>query len=283
MPEVDGDLQLAPSALLVAGPGAAWPPLPGGGRAADARTASRPRPAAGLRSCTARCRCGAWPAASSASRRRASAPWPSPSRSRSPAGPRSGRSSASTWTGSDPRPGTWTALDRDGQPVGADGVAARVRRSRRAARGRPRPHRPGRAVRVLGVGSDALPRARSPGARTTAERSSSTCPSSTRSRSPADARVADGGDVRLRERGGARRRGRLDLGVGVDRRPARLARRGRADRRGGGPAPPARARAAALRLGPRGLDRVAAGDARADAARPPRRRRPARPVRVLRR
>ena len=35
-------------------------------------------------------------------------------------------------------------------------------------------------------------------------------------------------------------------------------------------------------LGPRGLDRVAAGDARADAARPPRRRRPARTVRVLR-
>ena len=125
--------------------------------------------------------------------------------------------------------------------------------------------------------------ARSPGAPTTGAPSSIHLPQLDAEPLAAGAPVADGGDVRLRQRGGAGRRGRLDLGVGVDRRTACLARRGRADRRGRRAAPPPCARAPAVRVGSRGLDRLAAGDARADAARPPRRRRPARPVRVLRR
>ena len=124
MPEVAGDLQLAPTALLAAGPGAGVAAAARRSPSRGCSTASRPRPAAGLRSCTARCRCGANPAASSRSRRRASALWPSPPRSRSPAGPAFRPFQRLTWTGSDPRSGTWTALDRNGQPVGADAVAA---------------------------------------------------------------------------------------------------------------------------------------------------------------
>ena len=66
-----------------------------------------------------------------------------------------------------------------------------------------------------------------------------------------------------RQRGRARGGGRLDVGLGVDRRPPRRAGRRGADRRGGRAAAAPRARRRLCAWDARGLDRVAAGDARA--------------------
>ena len=51
----------------------------------------------------------------------------------SPGGPEFRPFQRLAWTGRDPRLGSWTALDADGQPVGPAGVRRGVRRGRRAA------------------------------------------------------------------------------------------------------------------------------------------------------
>ena len=203
----------------------------------------------------------------------ARARWPSPSRSRSPGGPGFRPFQRLTWTGGDPRPATWTALDRDGQPVGA---AARRRASTpmsprcarptptasrwqcgSSARSRPRRSVPaevawsaddGRTVLIHLPQLDAEPLAADAAWPTEATFGFASEP----------VRVGEDGSTWASESTAGRRV---------------VARRGRADRRGGGPAAPARTRTAALRRGTARTGRVAAGDARADAARPSRRRR----------
>ena len=123
MPEVGGALQLAPAALLVAGPGAAWPPLPaeaeprmlnripaapGRGPAVMHGALPLRRQAGGLVGITATSRCALAFAA----------------QIEEPGGPGFRPFQRLTWTGSDSHAGTWVALDRNGQPVGAAAVAA---------------------------------------------------------------------------------------------------------------------------------------------------------------
>ncbi|MBD0330882.1 MAG: hypothetical protein ICV64_12360, partial [Thermoleophilia bacterium] len=123
MSEVAGDLRLAPAALLAAGPGAAWPPLPpeaeprmlnrvpaAPGRGPAVLHGARPlrRTPGGLVDVAPSARCAL---AFAAQIEHAGAPRFRPFQ-------------RLTWTGSDPGLGTWTALDPDGQPVGAAGAAA---------------------------------------------------------------------------------------------------------------------------------------------------------------
>ena len=282
MPSSARTCSSTPDALLAAGPGAAWPPLRARGGAADAQ----PRPSRTGTRAGGHAR-GDGAAAGRRRLRHRSRRWPvrarpSPCRSSSPGGARSGRSSASAGTGRDPAGATWTALDADGQPVGAADWGDGVRRGRPTARRERRPGRAGRALRVEQRLSDAVPRRGGLDRRRRSHRPHPPAPARRR----ADSRrrpVARRRARRLRQRSGARRRGRLDVGVGVDSRPPTVARRGRPDRRGCRAAPAAGARAPAVRVGQRGLDRVAAGDAGAHRSRPPRRRRRARAVRDLRR
>ena len=213
--------------------------------------------------------------------RRRAARWPSPSRSRAR---RAGVPAV-------PAPG----LDRPRPALGdLDGARRRraagrrrrrrrrVRRGRRAARSRSRQRRARRAVRVLGSRSDALPRRGRLERRRRAHGPHPPAPARRRAAStgapwPTEAtfgfaseavRVGEDGSTWASESTAGRR---VSLGeVAPIAEAAGLRRR-------------ARARAPAVRVGSRGLDRIAAGDARADAARPARRRRPARAVRVLRR
>lgn len=123
MPEVDGDLQLAPEALLAPGPGPAWPPLlpqaeprmldrvpaaPGRGPAVMHGALPLRRTAGGLAEIAPATDCALAFAA----------------RLDEPGGPAFRPFQRLAWTGRDPGLGTWTALDRDGQAVAAAAVAA---------------------------------------------------------------------------------------------------------------------------------------------------------------
>jgi hypothetical protein len=123
MPEVGGELRLAPEALRAVGPGPAWPPLP-----AEAEPSMLGRvPAAP--GCGPAVLHGALPL-----RRTASGLGQIPPASNcalafavqleQPGGPSFRPFQRLAWTGDDPRLGTWTALDANGQPVAADAVAA---------------------------------------------------------------------------------------------------------------------------------------------------------------
>jgi len=116
MPEVDGDLQLEPGALLAAGPGAAWPPLlpqaeprmlnrvpaaPGRGPAVMHGALPLRRTGAGLVKIPVTSECALAFAV----------------QVEDPGGPAFRPFQRLSWTGRDPRLGTWTALDSDGQPV----------------------------------------------------------------------------------------------------------------------------------------------------------------------
>ncbi|MDX6512052.1 MAG: hypothetical protein QOE36_1556, partial [Gaiellaceae bacterium] len=123
MPEVDGDRQLDPAALLAAGPGAAWPPLPA---EAEPRMLNRVPAAPGRGPVVMH---GALPL-----RRTGTGLGEIPTTAECalafaaqlevPGGAAFRPFQRLSWTGRDPRSGTWTALDREGQPVGADEVAA---------------------------------------------------------------------------------------------------------------------------------------------------------------
>jgi hypothetical protein len=123
MPEVAGDLQLAPAALLVAGPGPAWPPLP---PRSEPRMLNRVPAAPGRGPVVMH---GALPL-----RRTGSGLTELPLTAdcalafavqiEDPGGPAFRPFQRLTWTGRDPRRGTWTALDRNGRAVGVADVAA---------------------------------------------------------------------------------------------------------------------------------------------------------------
>lgn len=123
MPEVGGDLRLADGALLAAGPGAAWPPLPpqaeprmlnrvpaapGRGPAVMHGARALRRTAAGLDELPAATACALGFAV----------------QIEDPGGARYRPHQRLSWTGADPVAGSWTALDAAGAAVGAAGVAA---------------------------------------------------------------------------------------------------------------------------------------------------------------
>ena len=124
MPRVDGDLRLAPAALLAAGPGAAWPPLPA---EAEPRTLNRVPAAHGRGPAVLH---GALPLRRTPGGDLVTIPPASRCalafavQLERPGGPEFRPFQRLEWTGSDFRAGTWTALDADGQAVDADGVAA---------------------------------------------------------------------------------------------------------------------------------------------------------------
>jgi hypothetical protein len=123
MPEVDTDPQLAPAALLAPGPGAAWPPLPA---QAEPRMLNRVPAAPGRGPAVMH---GALPLRMMAGGL-ADVPLTSSCalafavQTEVPGGPTFRPFQRLAWTGRDPRSGTWTALDRNGQAVDADAVAA---------------------------------------------------------------------------------------------------------------------------------------------------------------
>ncbi|HEY5880202.1 MAG TPA: phage tail protein [Nakamurella sp.] len=122
MPRVDDDPRLAPTALLVPGPGPAWPPVlpqseprmlnrvpaaPGNGP--TVLHGSRPllQTGAGFAQLPPAADCALAFAA----------------QLENPGGPVFRPFQRLSWTGRDPRSGTWTAVDRNGLPVGADRLA----------------------------------------------------------------------------------------------------------------------------------------------------------------
>ena len=281
MPEVAGDLQLAPAALLLAGPGAAWPPLlsqaeprmlnrvpaaPGRGPAVMHGALPLRRTGGGLAEIPLTSRCALAFAV----------------QAEDPGGPAFRPFQRLTWTGRDPRSGTWTALDRSGQPVGAAAVAAEY--ADVAAQREADPDRVALAVRFECSDEGAT---LCPGEIAWSADDGRTVlihlpqldaePLAAGAPWPAEAtfgfaseavRVAEDGSTWASESTAGRR---VALGqVAPIAEAAGLRRRRVRGRR-------------LCALGPRGLDRIAAGDARADAARAPRRRRPARALRVLRR
>ena len=123
MPEVGGDLQLAPVALLAAGPGAAWPPLP---PQAEPRMLNRVPAAPGRGPAVMH---GALPLRRTGGglaevQLTADCALAFAVQVEDPGGPAFRPFQRLTWTGRDPRAGTWTALDRTGRPVGAADIAA---------------------------------------------------------------------------------------------------------------------------------------------------------------
>ncbi len=145
-----------PRRCSLAGPGAAWPPLPA---QAEPRMLNRVPAAPGRGPAVMH---GALPLRRTGGRpRRRSADEPCALafavQVEEPGGPAFRPFQRLAWTGRDPRSGTWTALDRRRAAGRRRRRRRGVRRRRRAARGRPRPRRPGRAVRVLGGRRDALP------------------------------------------------------------------------------------------------------------------------------
>jgi len=123
MPEVDGDLQLTPSARLSAGPGAAWPPLlsqseprmlnrvpaaPGRGPAVLHGAVPLKNTSGGIVDISSGTRCALSFAV----------------QLEHPGGPVFLPFQRLAWTGSDPRQATWSALDVHGQVVAPADIAA---------------------------------------------------------------------------------------------------------------------------------------------------------------